>query len=125
MLLRRYAAKLVYEVELHSRPADREALRSTYARRLSEALRLEWPEATWLSDVDPFFYAARYLRAWALEAELAGELSTALGPEWFTEPEAGARLLELWGEGQPRAANELLGREPDFAALTSELRSAA
>lgn len=125
VLLRRYAAKLVYEVELHSAPADREALRSTYSRRLSEALHLDWPQATWLSDVDPFFYAARYLRAWALEAELAGELSAALGPEWFTEREAGARLLELWGEGQPRAAGELLGREPDFAALTSELRSAA
>ncbi len=124
VLLRRYAAKLVYEVELHDAPADKE-LRTTYAQRLSDALRLDWPEATWLSDVDPFFYAARYLRAWALEAELADELSTALGPEWFTEPEAGERLLELWGEGQPRRAGELLGREPDFAALTSELRSPA
>jgi hypothetical protein len=125
LLLRRYAAKLLYEVELHDAPPDPSALRPTYARRLSDALQIDWPDATWLSDVDPFFYAARYLRAWALEAELAEELVSAHGPEWFTEPEAGARLLELWGRGQPSSAGELLGREPEFAALTSELVSAA
>lgn len=125
VLLRRYAAKLLYEIELHDAPPDPRALRATYARRLGAALQLDWPEATWLSDVDPFFYAARYLRAWALEAELAEELVDAHGPEWFTEPEAGTKLLELWGAGQPPRASELLGREPDFSALTRELASPA
>jgi hypothetical protein len=125
LLLRRYSAKLAYEVELHDAPSNPSALRTEYARRLSEALQVEWPEGTWLSDVDPFFYAARYLRAWALEAELAEELSTALGPEWFTAREAGERLLELWSKGQPWSAADLLGREPDFTALTNELTSAS
>ena len=125
VLLRRYAAKLVYEVELHDAPANPSALRATYARRLSDALGLDWPAASWLSDVDPFFYAARYLRAWALEAELAQELVTTLGPEWFSTAEAGERLLELWAEGQPPSAGELLGREPDFSALTAELLTPA
>lgn len=125
VLLRRYAAKLAYEVELHDAPTDWPALRASYAHRLSEALHLDWPDATWLSDVDPFFYAARYLRAWALEAELAEELATALGPEWFSKPQAGSRLLELWSEGQPRSAADLLGREPDFTALTTQLLSTA
>jgi hypothetical protein len=84
-------------------------------------MRLDWPEAMWLADVDPFFYAARYLRAWALEAELADELRESLGPDWFAEPEAGARLRALWSEGQPPTASELLGREPDFTALIAEL----
>jgi hypothetical protein len=123
LLLRRYSAKLAYEVDLHDAPADWSALRGEYARRLSDAMHVDWPEATWLSDVDPFFYAARYLRAWALEAELAAELSTALGPDWFSDPEAGTRLLELWRKGQPRTAADLLGREPDFTALTNEVVS--
>ncbi len=96
-------------------------MRAAYSRRLSRALRLDWPEVTWLADVDPFFYAARYLRAWALEAELSRDLRRDLGPEWFAEPAAGARIRALWAEGQPATASELLGREPDFAALTEEL----
>lgn len=121
VLLRRYAAKLGYEIELHDGAGDPATLRSSYARTLSSAMRLDWPEAMWLADVDPFFYAARYLRAWALEAELADELRESLGPDWFAEPEAGARLRALWSEGQPPTASELLGREPDFTALIAEL----
>ena len=30
-----------------------------HARRLSEAMHVDWPGASWLSDVDAFFYAAR------------------------------------------------------------------
>lgn len=121
VLLRRYAAKLNYEIELHDAPADVSALRVVYADRLSRALGIEWPEETWLSDVDPFFYAARYLRAWALEAELASGLAASAGPQWFAEPETGARLVELWRQGQPATARDLLGHDPDFSALTAEL----
>lgn len=121
VLVRRYAAKLGYELELHGGTGDPAALRGSYARTLSGALGLDWPEAMWLADVDPFFYAARYLRAWALEAELARELRESFGGGWFAEPEAGARLRALWAEGQPPTASELLGREPDFTALIGEL----
>ncbi len=121
VFLRRYAAKLAYELELHDAPSDLDRLRDTYARRLSDALALDWPRQTWLSDVDPFFYAARYLRAWALEATLARDLAERFGPAWFTEPEAGRMLRGLWAAGQPARADELLGAEPDFEALTREL----
>jgi hypothetical protein len=121
VLVRRYAAKLGYELELHSDRGDRRALRSTYARRLSRAVGLDWPEATWLADVDPFFYAARYLRAWALEAELAEELRSSWGPEWYLQSDAGRRLTELWSQGQTSSAAELLGREPRFQPLYEEL----
>lgn len=125
VLVRRYAAKLLYEVELHGSSGDRQLLRRSYALRLSRALGIDWPEETWLADVDPFFYAARYLRAWALESELARDLATELGPEWFREPEAGRRLRALWAEGQPWSARELLGREPDLSALAAELATTA
>ncbi|HEV2075828.1 MAG TPA: hypothetical protein VGR10_06285 [Thermoleophilaceae bacterium] len=125
VLVRRYAAKLLYEVELHDSSGGRQMLRRSYARRLSSALKIDWPEETWLADVDPFFYAARYLRAWALESELAGDFAGELGPEWFREPEAGRRLRDLWAEGQPWSARELLGREPDLSALSAELATTA
>ena len=121
IFLRRYAAKLAYELELYDGSKGREELRAAYARRLSEALDIEWPAGTWLADVDPFFYVARYLRAWALEARLARELAEEFGPAWFAEPEAGRRLASLWSEGQPARAEELMGEATDFGAVTAEL----
>ena len=124
IFLRRYAAKLAYELELHSGSKGREELRSSYARRLSEALDVEWPEETWLADVDPFFYVARYLRAWALEARLARELESDFGPAWFAQRDAGRRLATLWRQGQPARAEELIGQATDFRAVTEELLGA-
>ena len=105
LFLRRYAAKLAYELELHGGgPVD--GLDAVYARRLSEAVRVEWPAVSWLADVDPFFYAARYLRAWALETHLRAELRDRFGPAWFDEPEAGTYLRDLWSAGQGAAGAE-------------------
>jgi hypothetical protein len=118
--LRRYCAKLAYELELQSDAAV-EGLDKLYARRLSEAVHVDWPEATWLSDVDAFFYCAAYLRAWALETHLRRELQDRFGELWFEDPRAGELLRELWSTGQREPADELLrrltGAELDFSAL--------
>jgi len=108
VMLRRYCAKLLYEIELHAGELDGSAP-GRYASLLSQAVRVEWPTTTWLSDVDAFFYAARYLRAWALETYLRRVLRDRFGASWFAEPEAGALLRSLWQEGQARTADELLG----------------
>jgi hypothetical protein len=100
---RRYCAKLLYELELHA--ADGlEGLDAVYARRLSDALHVPWPPTTWLTDLDPGFYAARYLRAWALETRLRATLRDEAGDAWWDDPRAGALLAERWREGQPRMA---------------------
>ena len=78
--MRRYGAKLAYELELHGEGARIEELAPLYARRLSEAVRVAWPEQTYLTDVDPGFYAASYLRAWALETHLRDGAARALRP---------------------------------------------
>jgi hypothetical protein len=79
----------------------------------------------WLNDVDPFFYAARYLRAWALETHLRRLLSERFGDAWFDEAEAGELLRGIWRQGQAQDAGELLaqlsGAELDFSALEAEL----
>lgn len=125
VFLRRYCAKLGYELELHGEPRSPAANAADHARRLSEAMHVDWPATTWLSDVDAFFYAARYLRAWALETHLRGLMRERFGEAWFSQPEAGALLVSLWSEGQSRPADELLQdltAEPlDLSALVTDL----
>ncbi|MFL5884349.1 MAG: hypothetical protein ACJ77M_04705, partial [Thermoleophilaceae bacterium] len=50
LFLRRYCAKLAYELELHE-GGHLDRMREVYARRLSDAIHVDWPGATWLSDV--------------------------------------------------------------------------
>ena len=129
VFLRRYAAKLAYELELHSAPPTLDPLRDVYARRLGDALHVQWTPESWLSDVDPFFYAAAYIRAWALETHVRRLLVERFGDQWFDEPEAGELLKTLWAEGQRLRGDELLveltGAELDFSALLDDLQLAA
>ncbi len=119
VLLRRYAAKLGHELDLHGDGAEDPA--ASYARRLTRAVGMAWPPEMHLVDVDPGFYVAAYLRAWALEAALREHLRERFGPAWFAEPEAGALLRSLWSQGQRLDAAELLeqltGAELDLAVL--------
>jgi hypothetical protein len=122
--LRRYAAKLAYELELHG-DGSPAALQDRYSELLGAALRLQWPRQTFLSDVDSGFYCACYLRAWALEAQLRTHLRERFGRIWFEVPEAGEVLRALWREGQRLSPEELLGQlaeQPlDFALLLDDL----
>jgi hypothetical protein len=125
VMLRRYSAKLSYELELHAPGANLDAVRERYASLLSERVGVPWPPETWLADVDPGFYAACYLRAWALEVSWRRALRERFGPRWFQRPEAGAWLRALWAQGQRLDAEELLaetlGETLDFEGLASEL----
>ena len=129
VFLRRYSAKLAYELELHGGgPVD--GLERAYARRLSEAVHVGWPTATWLSDVDDFFYSARYLRAWALETHTRAALGERFGPAWFEEPAAGEFLRDLWSRGQgPEGGEGILatvgGGRLSFEVLREDLGVAA
>jgi hypothetical protein len=124
--LRRYAAKLAYELDVHdASPSSHDALSARYATLLSAAARVTWPRETYLADLDPGFYVAAYLRAWALETHLRAHLRERFGAQWFAQPEAGDALRELWRDGQRLTAEELLGEltgaELDFGALLADL----
>jgi len=125
VFLRRYAAKLAYELELHEAVRPLEDMAPVYAARLSHAVRCPWPETTYLTDVDPGFYAANYLRAWSLETHLRATLRNRFGPAWFDEPRAGDFLRGLWRDGQRLDADELVaevaGAELDFSAMLEDL----
>jgi hypothetical protein len=121
VMLRRYCAKLDYELELHGGHGSLDALPERYAARLSQAIRVEWPAVMWLTDVDPAFYVANYLRAWSLETHLRGVLEERFGELWFEEAEAGAFLVGLWRQGQRLTAEEMAGGELDFGAVLADL----
>jgi hypothetical protein len=109
LYLRRYSAKLGYERRLHAPGADLAAMPGEYGRRLSGAMHVETPGQRWIQDVDPFFYAACYLRAWAAERSLRAHLVEQFGERWFAERAAGDLLREIWSKGQRALAEELLG----------------
>jgi hypothetical protein len=116
VFVRRYSAKLAYELELQDERGSLEGMPARYSELLGTALHVDWPRTTWLADVDPFFYAARYLRAWALETHLRRALTERFSPAWFQDPGAGELLRGLWRSGQHYDADELLA-ELDGGAL--------
>jgi hypothetical protein len=129
VIVRRYAAKLAYELELHGPAPSFAEMPDRYAGRLTEAIRVPWPRASWLADVDGGFYAACYLRAWALETHWRAALEERFGPRWFGSSDAGEWLRSLWRRGQRLDAAELLtealGEELDFAVIAAELAGPA
>jgi hypothetical protein len=108
-MLRRYAAKLLYELELHSGENPR-AKSKRYADLLTASLGVRYSAEDYLSDVDDGFYCARYLRAWILEAQIRQHLEQEFGDRWFETREAGAHLRTLWSCGQSDPADDLARR---------------
>jgi hypothetical protein len=108
--LRRYAGKLAYELELHGPGTDGSlsTMADRYSKLLGAAVGVAWARETYLADVDPGFYCACYLRAWALETHLRRVLRDRFGAAWFDRPEAGDLLKGLWLEGQRLTPEELL-----------------
>jgi hypothetical protein len=129
VIVRRYAAKLAYELALHGRSAKLSEMPGRYSELLTEAIRVPWPRASWLADVDGGFYAACYLRAWALETHWRAALEERFGSRWFASPEAGEWLRSLWRRGQRLDAAELLAEtlsgELDLAVIAAEVAGPA
>jgi hypothetical protein len=126
-LLRRYCAKLIYEIEFHAAP-DVTVLRPRYVALLSDALKVTPSDTDYLADIDDGFYASQYLRAWAFEAQLRGYLRERFGNAWFTRRDAGSLVRELWTEGQKPTADEILeevtGRRIELDAVADRIREA-
>jgi hypothetical protein len=125
--VRRYSAKLLYEIEFHQ-AADPTALRPRYVELQSEALKITPASEDYLWDMDGRFYVHAYLRAWALEAQLRGFLREKFGNDWFTQHSAGSLVRELWSEGQRMNADELLhevtGGKLELEAVAERIREA-
>jgi hypothetical protein len=105
-LLRRYAGKLGYEMVLH-RSDYGPGIADEYAERLTAATGFRYSAEDYLIDVDPGLYAGRYLRAWQLEAVLAGTLVERFDTDWFRNPLAGEMVRDLMRRGQADPADRV------------------
>lgn len=116
-MLRRYGAKLDYEMQLHR--GNLGGMDQVYARTLGESLGIAVAPENYLTDLDLSFYAARYLRAWIFEVQLRRVLEERFGEAWFASREAGEFLLGLWSQGQGRRADDL-ARDLGYDGLDPE-----
>jgi hypothetical protein len=125
--VRRYSAKLLYELEFHG-GGDLAAMPRRYVELLGNATKVEPSPANYLADIDAGFYVYSYLRSWAFEAQLRDHLRARFGTDWFASREAGSLLRELWEEGQRPTADELLrevsGSEIQMDAVADRVREA-
>jgi hypothetical protein len=124
-MVRRYSAKLLYELEFHQAP-DATKLSNRYVEILGDALKIEPAAADYLADIDSGFYVTGYLRSWAFEAQFRTHLRERYGSEWFSKREAGSLVHELWETGMSMNADELLnevtGQEIDMDAVAQVTR---
>ena len=110
-MMRRYAAKFLYELELGRNPEMGQKLYQEYMSRAYGFQLTDEESLRYLSDVDPFLYSADYLQAFLLEAMLIERLEEqfgkrATGKEWWKNNKASEFLKNLWSDG-----NFLSGRE--------------
>jgi hypothetical protein len=119
--VRRYCAKLLYELEFHAAD-DPTTMRGRYVELLGDALKIEPSPTDYLGDIDAGFYVSSYLRSWAFESQLRDFLREEFGSDWFARREAGSLLRELWELGQKPTAEELL---KDVTGQTLEMVSVA
>jgi hypothetical protein len=105
--LRRYCAKLLYELRLHHEP-DPALARAYYAGLLGLLTGVRTPEEPYLADLDDHFYSARYLRAWMLEGSLNAWFRSRYGEAWWRSPAAGDALRRSWARGQEWNAEQVV-----------------
>ncbi len=123
--VRRYAAKLLYELEFFQAD-DIASMRSRYFELLTDALKIPVNPESYLDDIDGSFYVTGYLRSWAFEAQLREYLRSELGNDWFSKRDAGGLLRELWSLGQGPTADALLkdvtGAKLEMASVAERIR---
>ena len=112
--VRRYAAKLIYETELHGGAVAWGALPELFVETLTGATGFRYQRADAFVDVDARYYAARYLRAWQMQAVLDEALRERFDEDWWRNPKAGPWMVgELFGWGQRELAHEQTRRVAD------------
>ncbi|MEP6904982.1 MAG: hypothetical protein ABI875_02805 [Gemmatimonadales bacterium] len=109
--LRRYCAKLIYEVHAYSDDARMRDLPDLYVDTLTRATTFQYRTADAFVDFDPRYYSTRYLRAWQLQSLVNESLVARFDADWYRNPAAGPWLVqELWAEGQRETAEEIAAR---------------
>ncbi|MBA2688129.1 MAG: hypothetical protein H0U64_08505 [Gemmatimonadaceae bacterium] len=121
--LRRYCAKLLYEVQVYSGDLDWRQMPDLYAETLTSATSFKYRPVDAFIDMDPRFYSARYLRAWQLQSVVDESLVNNFDIDWFRNPGAGPWLVrELLAEGQRETADEIAQRAGSLLSFSPLIR---
>ncbi|HEX6250886.1 MAG TPA: hypothetical protein VFZ56_05585 [Gemmatimonadaceae bacterium] len=119
--IRRYCAKLLYEMDVYGHAGAWDGLADNYVEQLSAATGFTYRPEDAFIDLDPGFYSARYLRAWQLQALLNDSLTENFNDDWYRNPASGPWLAgDLLARGQRDTADEIarqLGGELSFEPL--------
>ena len=125
--LRRYSAKLLYEIAVYSGDVPWSALPDLYVSRLTEATGFRYRPEDAFIDLDPRFYSARYLRAWQLQSALTVSLTEKFNEDWHRNPAAGPWIAgDLFSIGQRETADEIasrIGAELSFDPIVRKIES--
>ncbi len=106
-MLRRYAAKVIFERAWHAGDADPAARYAEVFSRASGFPVTAEDAQQFMVDHDNFFYSADYLRAWFLAAQIDEALASKFGETWWHDPKAGELLKSLWSHGNSQSADEV------------------
>ncbi len=98
-LRRRYAAKVIYEVELLKGEDWEERGPKLYESLLTDATGVHHHPTRYFTDLDWGYYSVDYSQAWEVEAALRDFLKGEFGEDWFFKPEAYEYLKGLWRLG--------------------------
>lgn len=110
-LLRRYAARFLFELTLHSRSDFSDPdLGDLYHTTLKRALHVPVDARNYLHDLEEAFHGTRFLRGWIFEAELRQILTNRYSARWYSRPAAGDFLAEIWSWGFRYDCDELAQR---------------
>jgi len=104
--LRNLAVKLIYDIDFFRNVPEPE-LKQNFRKYHKEYLGVMVNEYEFLSETEPFLFAARYFRAQMLAANLRCRLETSFGKEWFEDKEAFEFLSVIWRSGQQLSAEEI------------------
>jgi hypothetical protein len=118
--IRRYCAKLLYELEAYGSTGDWRDMPDIYVETLTGATTFQYRTADAFVDFDPRYYSTRYLRAWQLQSTINEVLVRKFDADWYRNPAAGPWIVgNLWSEGQRESAEEIAARiGPPGARLT-------
>ena len=125
LLYRRYAAKLLFELDFWGRFNEDGGTPDGYSEKISDATGVYYRSDNYLADMDAGFYSADYLRAWIRSAQLREYLAHEVGSDWWRSTDTGDRLRDFFSEGTRPASEEIaarIGFDPlDTKPLVSEL----
>jgi len=97
-LARRYAAKLVIEVE-NFQLGHLQRGEQYYADTMQQETGFYYDPETYLFDLMPDFYSLDYFQAFLGSASIAKYLQNMYGETWYLETAAGSTLQQWWSEG--------------------------